>query len=119
MSFTGSTKVGKQVGVEVQKRMGKMLAGLDGVVCLMDDVLVFAQDVKEHDARLDAVLHRIKSSGATLNADKCQFRLTRIKFLGHVLDERGVSADPDKTAAIRALHPPKDVSELRRFIWGW
>ena len=99
-----------------QKRMGKMLAGLEGVVCLMDDVLVFAQDVKEHDARLDAVLHRIKSSGATLNAEKCQFRQTKIKFLGHVLDERGISADPDKTAAIRALHPPKTVSELRRFM---
>ena len=39
-----------------------MLAGLEGVVCLMDDVLVFAQDVKEHDARLDAVLRRIQSS---------------------------------------------------------
>ena len=89
---------------------------VDTAVCLMDDVLVFAQDVKEHDARPDAVLHRIKSSGATLNAEKCQFRQTKIKFLGHVLDERGISADPDKTAAIRALHPPKTVSELRRFM---
>ena len=75
-----------------------MLAGLDGVVCLMDDVLVFAENVKEHDARLEAVLQRIQSSGATLNAEKCQLRQIKLKFLGHVLDERGISADPDKTA---------------------
>lgn len=47
-----------------QKRMEKMLAGLEGVVCLMDDVLVFSQNVRGHDARLDAVLRRIQSSGA-------------------------------------------------------
>lgn len=32
-----------------QKRMSKILAGLKGVLCLMDDVLVFGKDVKEHD----------------------------------------------------------------------
>jgi len=32
-----------------QKRISKILAGLEGVLCLMDDVLVFSKDVKEHD----------------------------------------------------------------------
>ena len=34
-----------------QKRMTQMLSGLDGVLCLMDDVLVFGKDRTEHDER--------------------------------------------------------------------
>ncbi len=37
-----------------QKRMSKLLAGLEGVLCLVDDVLVFGQDQADHDARVDA-----------------------------------------------------------------
>ena len=39
-----------------QKRMSKILSGLHGIVCQMDDVLVFGSDRTQHDARLLAVL---------------------------------------------------------------
>ena len=39
------------------KKMWKMLAGLEGTVCLMNDVLVFGRNDVEHDHRLRAVLH--------------------------------------------------------------
>ena len=38
-------------------------------------------------------------------------------FLGHVIDQRGITADPNKTAAIQQMETPKSVSELRRFLW--
>ena len=38
-----------------QKGMNSILAGLEGVVCLMDDVLVFGKDKEEHNVRLTAV----------------------------------------------------------------
>ena len=50
-----------------QKRMNSILAGLEGVVCLMDDVLVFGKDKEEHNVRLTAVLQRIQEEGVTLN----------------------------------------------------
>ena len=99
-----------------QKRMSMLLEGLKGVLCLIDDVLVFGHTETEHDHRLHAVLGRIQSSGATLNVNKCAFRQTRIKFLGHIIDKNGVSADPDKTAAITRMPPPTNVTELRRFL---
>ena len=43
-----------------QKRMGKILNGLEGVVCQMDDVLVFGHTTAEHDMRLMAVLKQIE-----------------------------------------------------------
>ena len=93
----------------------KILACL-GVVCLMDDTLVFGRSQEEHDRRLLATLKRIQAAGLTLNKEKCIFSSTRLKFLGHTIDKDGISANPDKTAAILDLQPPKDVSGLRRFM---
>ena len=78
--------------------------------------LVFSRDQSEHDARLMAVLERIESAGATLNPDKCEFGKSTLKFLGHLIDEKGIQADPDKTAAIQEMSPPSNVPELRRFM---
>ena len=52
----------------------------------------------------------------TLNAEKCEFSKTSLKFLGYLLDLSGIGADPDKTAAIAQMKPPENVSELRRFM---
>ena len=45
-----------------QKRMTKILEGLNGVVCLIDDVLIFGSTQTEHDSRLMAVMERIKAA---------------------------------------------------------
>ena len=99
-----------------QKRKSTILKGLEGVVCQMDDVLVFGRNVTEHDKRLMAVLIRIKEAGATLNHEKCSFGQCRIKFLGHVIDPEGISANPDKLKAMTEMEAPKNVTELRRFL---
>ena len=66
-----------------QKRMSEILTNLDGVVCQMDDILVFGKSYHEHDQRLRAALKRIRNAGLTLNKEKCQFSQTEVKFLGH------------------------------------
>ena len=45
-----------------QKRMSTILDGLAGVLCLMDDILIFGKDQKEHDTRLTAALERIQAA---------------------------------------------------------
>ena len=92
-----------------------MLEGLEGVLCLIDDVLVFGKNQQEHDARLKAVLERLQSKKVTLNGDKCEFSRTQLKFVGHLVDQNGIQADPEKTAAIVKVKPPENVTELRRF----
>ena len=101
-----------------QKRMSRILSGLEGVLCQMDDVLVFGKDQSEHDQRLTAVLERIEAAGATLNPEKCEFGRSELKFLGHVVNGDGIHADPDKTSAIREMAPPTNASELDD-LWGW
>ena len=83
-------------------------------MCLIDDILEYGKDAEEHDARLRPVLKRLKAEGLTLNRDKCSFKATRVKFLGHVIDGSGISPDPEKISAICKLKEPQNVSELRR-----
>ena len=99
-----------------QKPMCNMLEGLEGVLCLADDVLVYGQNQEEHDKRLYAVFGRMQNAGLTLNKEKCVFGADKVKYLGHVVDQEGIRADPDKTAAIQAMRPPTNISELRRFM---
>ena len=56
-----------------QKRMLNELEGLEGVMCIMDDIFVHGKTQKEHDERLEAVLARLIRTRITLNPEKCEF----------------------------------------------
>ena len=99
-----------------QRRMNQVLEGLDGVLCQMDDVLIFGANKAEHDARLTKVLERLEDTGVTLNPDKCEFGRERVKFLGHIVDREGIRANPDKVAAVLQMKAPTSITELRRFL---
>lgn len=99
-----------------QHRMSRILEGLEGVVVLMDNVLVFGSTKEEHDIRLNAVLTQLEDVGAPLNRVKCEIFRPTVKFLGHMLDKQGIRADPDKTSAILKMEAPKSVSDVRRFM---
>ena len=92
--------------------MREVLRDCDGVVCLMDDIRIYGRGQEEQDARLVLVLKRLRKEGVTLNMDKCQDYANLIKFLGQVLNEKGISPDPDKVQAIRNLTSPTNISEL-------
>ena len=93
-----------------QRKMEEMLKDLTGVVCYMDDIVVFGDD-STHDKRLQEVLDRIEASGLKLNRSKCEFRKTSISFLGQKISRQGIQADPDKVAAIGELKAPENERE--------
>jgi len=53
-----------------QRRMAEILQDVEGVVCLMDDVLVHGKSQEEHDRRLMVVLQKLQDAGLTLNQKK-------------------------------------------------
>ena len=96
--------------------MSSILNGLDGVVCLMDDILIYGSNQEEHDQRLEATLNKLEKAGVTLNQDKCEFAKTTMKFLGHIVGAEGIKPDPDKVKAITSMLPPATVPEVRQFL---
>ena len=99
-----------------QKRMSEILSGLEGIVCMMDDVLVYGKCQEEHDQRLTAVLERLQKEKVTLNKEKCKFSVSHVRFLGHIINKSGIHPDPEKLEAIQKMPTPKSVSDVRRFL---
>ena len=83
-----------------QRCMNNVLSGLPAVFCHIDDILMYGKDSTEHESRLQATLKRIQAAGITLNETKCCFYQPRASFLGHVIDNHGISPDPKKTTVI-------------------
>ena len=67
---------------------------------------------EEHDQRVDEVMERIQLSGMTLD-NKCEFSMTSTEFLGFIIDEGGIPADPSKVATISKFPAPQNVTELQ------
>ena len=80
--------------------MQNLLAGLKGVECQIDDVLVLAYTYEQHDQRSEAVLKRIEDYGITLNIKKCEFAKEKIQLLGYLFGEDGIEESPSKVEAI-------------------
>nr|VZH96691.1 unnamed protein product [Spirometra erinaceieuropaei] len=80
-----------------------------------DDIIVGRSPAELQD-RVCAVLERVQEYGFRLRADKCQFFLDSIKYLGFVFDANGRHPDPENIRAIQRMPAPKNVLQLRSFL---
>ena len=55
------------------------------------------------------VLDKLQKGGLTVNWDKSKFLQTEIHFLGFIISQEGILADPDKVEAIRRFPDPKNI----------
>ena len=92
------------------------LEGLEGVICIMDDILVHGKTQKEHNERLEAVLTRLIRARITLNPEKCEFSRKQLKFSGHSLSAQGIGPDPETTALSKRW---RDRKLLQNYEDSW
>lgn len=87
----------------------------------LDDITVLGSTLEEHLEVLKQVLRKLREANLRINQSKCQFLQKKITYLGHVIDEDGIRADPDKIKSITELEIPRNTKEIKRFIGmiGW
>ena len=73
---------------------------MKGIETVIDDFLIWGKPLEEHDRNWKKCLDRSKDFGLTLNQDKCEFRLTKIEYLGEKLTQSGILPDEKKFSAI-------------------
>ena len=70
----------------------------------------------EHEDHLRIVLQLLRDHQLYVKFSKCEFWLTEVGFLGHVVSASGVSVDPGKVEAVMSWERPKSVFEIRSFL---
>ena len=86
------------------------------VVVFVDDILIYSQSEEGHEDHLRIVLQALRDHQLYTKFSKCEFWLTEVKFLGHVVSASGVSVDPEKVEAVMSWERPKLVFEIRSFL---
>ena len=71
------------------------------VYAYVDDMVVASQDRAQHMADLEELFVTISKYRLKLNPEKCVFGVEAGKFLGFMLTERGIEANPDKWQRVR------------------
>ncbi|KAL5821813.1 hypothetical protein ACOSQ3_023695 [Xanthoceras sorbifolium] len=85
-------------------------------VVFIDDILVYSQTTEDHDRHLRVVLQILREKQLYGKLSKCEFWLSEIAFLGHIVSAEGIKADPKKIEAIVEWKPPRNVTEVRSFL---
>ncbi|MFC0083215.1 reverse transcriptase family protein, partial [Aciditerrimonas ferrireducens] len=86
------------------------------VVVFIDDILVYSKSREEHAEHLRTVLQTLRGKKLFAKFSKCEFWLTKVSFLGHVITKDGIYVDPMKTKAVKEWKQPTTVSEIRSFL---
>ncbi|XP_013614061.1 PREDICTED: RNA-directed DNA polymerase homolog [Brassica oleracea var. oleracea] len=70
------------------------------VIIFIDEILVYSRSKEEHSEHLRLVMERLRNQKLFAKFSKCSFWKREIRFLGHIVSEEGVAADPEKIQAI-------------------
>ena len=99
-----------------QCQMAEILQDLEGVICHMDDLLVHGRNQQRA-----SIASQISPSMCTRlwphpQCRECQFSQIEVKFLGQVIDNKGICPDPTKIVAIQNVSEPKCVTDVCCFL---
>lgn len=100
-----------------QRMMEQILFGIIGVRISIDGVIVHAATMKELVSRLRKVFERCREYNLELNRSKCEFGVSQISVLGHIVSADGIKPDPKKNRCHQG-----NTSAVKRFrssIFPW
>ncbi|KAA3680006.1 uncharacterized protein DEA37_0009444 [Paragonimus westermani] len=101
-----------------QRLMRAVLQDLVPSQCLiyLDDIIVHATTIEEHNSRLKNVFERLRTAGLKLKPTKCVLLKQEVSFLVHRITPVGVKNDGRKVKEVVDWPIPQSVSKVRSFI---
>ena len=80
----------------------------------IDDMLVKSTTAELHIAHLCEEFQILRNYNMKLNPAKCAFGVSAGKFLGFIVNHRGIEANPDKIKAVLDMPSPSGIKEVQR-----
>ncbi|GJR11664.1 putative reverse transcriptase domain-containing protein [Tanacetum coccineum] len=86
------------------------------MIVFIDDILIYSKSKEEHAEHLKLILELLKKEELYAEFLKCDFWLSKVQFLGHVIDSEGIHMDPAKIKSIKDWASPKTPTEISQFL---
>ncbi|GJV07317.1 reverse transcriptase domain-containing protein [Tanacetum coccineum] len=86
------------------------------VIVFIDDILIYSKSEEEHAEHLKLILELLKKEELYAKFSKCKFWLSKVQFLGHMIDSEGIHMDPSKIESIKDWASPKTLTEIHQFL---
>jgi hypothetical protein len=86
------------------------------VMVFIDDILIYSKNDSDHEEHLRLVLQKLRDNQLYAKFSKCEFWLDEVPFLGHVISNGGISANPVKVREIVGWKIPSSVTEVHSFL---
>ncbi|CAL9011062.1 unnamed protein product [Prunus brigantina] len=105
----------KNAGATYQRLVNSIFAPLIGntMEVYVNDMLVKSRTTDQHIPNLSAMFTILKQYKMRLNPTKCAFGVASGKFLGFMISQRGIEANPEKIQAILDMAIPKTVKDIQ------
>ncbi|KAI5345569.1 hypothetical protein L3X38_013446 [Prunus dulcis] len=105
----------KNAGATYQRLVNKIFAGYIGNIMevYVDDMLVKSRTAEDHLQNLSVMFGILKEYRMRLNPKKCAFSVSSGKFLGFMISQRGIEANPEKIKAIIDMERPKTTKDIQ------
>ena len=86
------------------------------VLVSFNDILIYSMTWEGNFHHLKEVLTMLADLTFFSKMSKCEFGMTELLYLGHVIYQDGVKVDPEKIKAILEWAIPRNLTKLRGFI---
>jgi len=86
------------------------------VAIFFDDILIYSTNLQEHLHHLHLILTKLIDAKFFLKRSKCLFGQWQIEYLGHIISDRGIQADPSNLQAMVEWPRPTSPTFLRGFL---
>ncbi|GKE22908.1 putative reverse transcriptase domain-containing protein [Tanacetum coccineum] len=86
------------------------------VIIFIDDILIYSKSEEEHAEHLKLILELLKKKELYAKFFKCDFWLSKVQFLGHVIDGEGIHMYPAKIESIKDWASPNTPTEICQFL---
>ena len=99
-----------------QQFMNDIFSNLLDVCVILDDILIYLNNMAEHHQHVKEVLKCLYKAGLYAKVEKYEFHSESVEYLGYILSPSGLIMSDDKVKIIQDWPEPKKVKDIQSFL---